>query len=331
MKILYFLLIVLASGSILAPNDAMAATHKVTPRYIDRTVEPRDIFTEEITISSNAQYRLEIFPSINNIDVGETGDILEFIPRPMDQRDESASSWITISHAAIDLYPGATTSLPITVQVDSRAKPGEYHVLIGFGHGRNRPIAEAAVQDGSAPSIMMRLEVLDTKKEELRLDTFTVSRFVVDADNDSVSYTLENPGDKTVTPTGEVIFYNARGSEVGTAVVNPERLSIAPGEQASLKATVPTDGVMGKYKAFLVVDYGNNQLASVYDTAFFYLIPWQQLLAFLIGLAAFGTLFLYLLHRRYRGSAAEGVYNKIPFHIYEGNSPDLDHDINLKK
>jgi len=41
---------------------------------------------------------------------------------------------------------------------------------------------------------------------------------------------------------------------------------------------VPDISHLGRYKAFLSVEYGSEQLASVHDTDFFYLVPFQQLL-----------------------------------------------------
>jgi hypothetical protein len=174
------------------------------------------------------------------------------------------------------------------------------------------------------------LGIAQPRGSQLRLDTFIVDRFVFDSQTQSVTYTVENPGEIAVVPTGEIIFYNARGAEVGATKVNPEGVSLAPKEKKTLTATAPADGLMGKYKAFLMVEYADSQMASVYDTTFFYVLPWGQLFGFLLLLLLLGTVTFALLHRRYKRPSTVVSHASLPLHIYEGVSDQKDHDINLK-
>ena len=136
-----------------------------------------------------------------------------------------------------------------------------------------------------------------------------------------------------VVPKGEIIFYNGRGEEVGAVPVNKETQSLAPNESKTFEVPAPVDGYLGKYKAFLSVDYGTVQVASVYDTAFFYVIPWQQLLIMFLVVMIVAVILSVLIHRRFavksEGDDEHGAFH-LPFHVFEGKSSDADHDINLK-
>lgn len=322
---IFFISISLLGGALAVE----AANYKVTPLVIDRIVSPRDIITETIVITNNNNYTLTVFPTVNEI--SQTGDELEAnIARGIDDRTTSIASWIDITRAGVDIKKGETAELTVRIQINPQAAPGEYHALIGFGSGRNRPLAEAQVAAGTAPAVVVRLEIKDEAVEQVKLGSFLVDRFVFSSTNSSTVYTITNPGDKTVVPTGEIIYYNARGAEVASVPVNPDNLSVSPGESITLSSEVPLSEVMGKYKAFLSVEYGNSQTATVYDTAFFYMIPWYQVLIFVGGFSLLSLLLLYLLHRRYRAPVFEDEYASLPFHVYEGNSDDQEHDINLK-
>lgn len=309
---------------------AAAASYKVTPLVIDREVTPRDIITETITITNSMHYRMTVYATVNAVDVAQGGDILDYVPKVEDDRPRSITSWMSIPQAGTDIDPGETIEMQLRIQVDAKAEPGEYHAFIGFGNGRTRDDAITQVKAGDAPGVVVRLHIDTPQSSQLRLDTFVVDRFVFDANTQSVSYTIENPGETEVVPTGEIIFYNARGAEVGVTTVNPERYSLAPNEKKTLTTTAPADGLMGKYKAFLMVQYENSQMASVYDTTFFYIIPWFQLFSFLAVVTVVGLLLFMLLHRRYRKPTQADSHTSIPVYIYKGTSETQDHDINLK-
>jgi hypothetical protein len=328
------LLLIVASITIflVVPQPAAAAgTYTVTPRVIDRAVEQRDMVRETVTITNTSDRRVNVFPSVHGVEANATTSLRAPISPADPERTFNMTGWIEIPRGAVELMPGESATLPLAINVHPQAVPGEYHAVIGFGAGRNRPEAETKVAAGTAPSIVVRLEISDTSQEQLTLGTFTVDRFVFDSNNQSVTYVLENTGDGSVSPTGEIIFYNARGSEVGSVLVNPDELVLAPGQREMLTAQVPTDGVMGRYKAFLTISYGANQAASVYDTAFFYMVPWPQFLAFFVILLCIGTLVMVILHRRYRRPHLVADVTHLPVHVYEGTSESIEHDINLKQ
>lgn len=311
--------------------DASVSTHKVVPRVVDKTVSGRDIFTQTVTITNLKPYRMTIFPTVNAVAVDGAGDIVELAAPATDDRTRSITSWIEVTQAGTDIDPEETIEIDIRVKVNPNVEPGEYHAFIGFGQGRNRPEVQEKVKNGSVPGVLLRLEVEDDAVEAIKLDQFSVDRFVGDVHNEAIHYVIDNPGETTVVPTGEIILYNTRGYEIGSIPVNPERKSVEPGTSISLRATAPTDGLMGKYKAFLNVNYGTSQIASVYDTAFFYVVPWYQLLIFFVCLIIFGVFITYRLHRRYNPNSHTEEVQYVPLHVYEGVSDEIDHDINLKQ
>ena len=315
--------------------DVESATrYKVTPRVIDKEVSARDIFTEFITIENLSPHKIDVYPTVNEITVDGGGDIAEFVPASMEKnKAESITTWISLSRSGQELLPGETIELPLSFRIHKDTPSGAYQAFIGFGTGRNRDIAEKQVLEGQAPGVIVTLAVDQNQTEFIKLDKFSVERFILEPNNNGIQYILKNPGDTSVVPTGEVIFYNGRGDEVGAINVNPDNVSLVPGQETIFSANAPMAGLLGKYKAFLSVDYGSEQIASVYDTAYFYVMPWHKLLAIFGTVMVLAVILTVMLHRRMQvagGTITEEV-SKLRVHVYEGTSPEQKHDINLKK
>lgn len=315
----------------LIPQLAAAApSYTVSPLVIDTGAEPRDILTREITLTNTGTQPLTLYPSVNNISLDDGGTIQEFLPPVESDRTASLASWIEISRSGIKLAKNETKTVPITIRVNPNPKPGVYHAFIGFGFGRNQTEAEKMVAIGRAPGAVLTVTISDEKNEFLRLSKFIINRFVTSGENEGATYTITNPGDEPLTPSGEIIFYNNHGSEVGSLPVNPNGETIAPGDKKEFLASVPVSGLFGKYKAYLTVEYGS-QVASVNDTAFFYVLPLKLILLLLGGVCIVVIFFALLIHKRYLDETEMDDSDQLPVHFRESTSDSKEHDINLKQ
>ncbi len=313
---------------LLVPAVSLADEYTVTPRVIDVDAEARDIITETITITNTGQSRTRIFPSVNEIVLEAGGDITAFRGPTRVDRTSAITSWVEVSRAQISIMPGETHELPVIIRMNPNTKPGEYHALIGFGYGRNRDEAERQVADGRAPTVVVTVRVPENRIERVDLSGFVIDKFITSAENDAVAYTLMNPGNTAVVPQGEIVIYDSNGKEVTSIPANPQGTELSPGESVELTSSVPIKGLIGQYKGFLNVSYGAAQTGSLYDTVFFYVLPWQRLLV-LFGLVALTavTVTIYL-YRRY--GIDEDDTEHVALHIKDQISDAKDHDINLK-
>ncbi len=315
---------------LIVPFIVHGAVYKVTPLVIDEELKQRDIVTKTIKIENNANYKVSIFPTVNEI-TKSAGDVTEFVPASVSDGKLSVTSWIEVTRAVLELAPGEVREIPLTIRIHPQASAGEYHALIGFGTGRNRDDAERQVRAGNAPGVVLRIAVDKNKTEFLKLGQFSIDRFVVNKDNQAVHYKLANPGSSVVIPEGEIIIYNTKGVEIEAIDVNPEKTPLAPGQVTEYSSQIPTDGLFGRYKAMLTVDYGTSQRASVYGTEFFYALPWQKLAIVGIVLLLICIAIVVYLHRKYNFDMEEQDINHISLIKRETISLAKDHDINLKK
>jgi hypothetical protein len=305
--------------------------YTATPSVMDIEGEARDILSKEITITNTGTQPVTIYPTVNNISIEDGGAIQEFLPPVESDRTQSLASWIEISRRGIDLKVGESKIIPLTIRIHPSPKFGVYHAFIGFGHGRNRDEAEKLVMSGRSTGVVINVILEDKKTEFLKLSGFIVRRFITGDTNNIATYTFRNPGNETLIPAGEIIFYDKTGKEVATASVNAENIHIAPGDEYVFETEVPYQNLFGRYKAFLNVTYGSTQRASIQDTSFFYVLPLHNIsIAFAI-LILFTIIGGWYIHKKYFDGGILDESDRLTFHIRNGEREALHHDIDLKK
>lgn len=305
--------------------------YSVHPLVIDEEMEAREVITKDITITNNSDGPLTIYPTVNNISLKEGGTIEEFLTPVESDRTASLAAWLEISRRVIELRAGESATVPLIIRINPAPKPGTYHAFVGFASGGNRDQAEKLVASGLAPGTVVTVTIAEKTTEFLKLAKFIVSRFVTRSENEAATFTFRNPGDETLVPEGEIIFFDSTGREVGARTVNEEHVTIAPGGEHTFTSSVPTEGMFGKYKAFLSVEYGNSQRASIQDTHFFYVFPIKTIAVALGLLLIAVTAMSWHIHRRYFDTETYGDSDRITLHLRDTESEPAHHDIDLKK
>ena len=171
----YFIIFLLIA---FLPMFTHAAEYVVSPLLVEHDVQPRDMFEETVKITNTTDQPIRIFPTVNEITLGEDGGIKTFTQASMSDNTNSVTSWIAVSRASMQIAPRDTVKLPIIFTVNPNAVPGEYHAFVGFADGSIRDEAEAKVMAGKAPGVVIRLSLVEKKSEYLRLNRFNISHFV---------------------------------------------------------------------------------------------------------------------------------------------------------
>lgn len=323
----FFILILLCTLG----YPVLAVEYSVTPLLIENTVEPRDMSEETVKITNTSGRKLRIFPTVNQITLGEGGEIKTFVPPSMSDNTTSITSWISVTRGRVEINPGETIKIPVAITVNPNAVSGEYHAFIGFAEGSDRDEAEALVMAGRAPGVVVRLSLVEKRSEYLRLNRFVIDRFVTNHETATVSYELENVGGLPITPTGEIIFYDSRGVEIAAINVNEEQKSIQANNTEKFSQTLPDVGTIGKRKALLNIAYGTAQRANLYDTTYFNVVPLIPLII-TFGILLLLSLLLVLYYHKRTNQPMDIEHEDVSVYVRKGTSTtQYDHDINLKK
>lgn len=326
-----FKVLLIAVFSFVFPAIVFAENYSVVPLLIDHELEKRDIVEEKITITNREGRLLELYPTVNEVSVNEGGTVKGFVEPSMTDRTTSVTSWLEITRAKLELQPGETKEVTLTIRVNPEVVAGEYHAFIGFAEGTNRPEAEKKVYEGQAPGTVVRISIDKVQNQFLRLEKFTVERFVKSSSEGEIVFALQNPGLDVVIPQGEIIFYDNNGTEVQSIPINTELIQVEPNKSVTFVDEVPDELTVGKYKAFLSVEYGEHQIASLHDTVFFYVLPVKQLLIIFSFILVFSIILALYIHRRYGKDYEYGDAEDVALFIRESRSESKDHDIDLSK
>jgi len=327
------LLTLILLGQLALPiSSVIASGIDIRPFLIDEEMSPRESKTQTITLQNNYPTRKAVlYATVNEISIDALGEIKEFVTPVMSDRTDTVTSWLEISRGRIEILPGESTEVPLTIRIHPFAKPGVYHAFIGLVEASKRNVAEAIAMNGDANGVIVKIVIADQRKDSMRISQFLIDRFVTGEDSKVVSVEVENLGDLPSAPTGEIIFYDSRGVEVQNVQLSATE-QINPGETAIITTTVPLESTLGRFKANVALSYGENQKASLYDTTYFYMMPWNILLMLIAAITVVSLLITLLLRRLlYRQHEYEDG-DEVVMYIKDGHEPQpKDHDIDLKK
>jgi hypothetical protein len=267
----------------------------VNPVVANEKAKRRDIIKKELTVTNNSRERIGLRASVENIDPNSGAE--EFVSPGAADLSSSLANWIEITRGVITLAPGETRKIPYLIHVNLSAEPGAYFARINFTDGSPKPPeSEHIKEDGT--SLLLNVEVLDDARERLQLGSFVAEDSLVMGDNVGFSYQVENVGNRVIEPRGSIRIFNRRGEEVGSVPLNADGLEVTPENKQLLAAAWSAAGRFGKYKAFLDLEYGENQLASVQDTVYFWVFPWKEILATIVGVLVLAVVGTFVIHMR---------------------------------
>jgi len=321
----FLLLLIIPAGNINATSN-----YSVSPLIIENTIQSRDSWEETIKITNTLNRQIRIYATVNEITLGENSEILDFVSSSMTDRTKSITSWIAINRGRIEIPPQSSIDIPVKFMINPNVLPGNYYAFIGFSESSNRPQAEEKVKQGLSPGVVVRFISEEKNNEKLKLNNFTTDRFIINTEDRFLSLSLENTGTVPLKPSGEIIFYDKRGREVASVQVDSLN-EISSGEDRVYTIDTPDNLKIGRFKAFLSLDYGSRHTATIHDTVFFTVIPiyWLALI-FAILLVTATLLAWYYYRQRYRtliDSETDGVVVTVRT---DSRSLSYEHDINLK-
>lgn len=324
---------ILAVPILLQAPQVSASEISVQPLLLDLEVKGRDVVTHDITLTNTSQTKISVYATVNEISIGGSGEIREFVSPVMTDRTDTITSWVEISRGRIELEPGETKVVPLTIRMHPYAKAGEYHAFIGFVPETKRPTAEAVALSGKAEGLILKVALKDTNSELLRISAFLVDHFVVKNSQRTIDVELENSGEKESIPQGEIIFYNSRGEEVASAQVNVEKVAVPVGGKQTFTTAIPFFDELGRFKANVTMRYGTDAENSIFDTVQFFMIPFHLAVIIFFSIVMLSLFVTYLI----RGAFREELHGdddgkEVPLYVRRDREHiSKEHDIHVTK
>lgn len=279
--------------------SAHAAGLTVTPAVIDDKGMPNDILQYALTVTNTDDHMVNVFASVYNLTASGTQQFVDtgIVDSSLGDKSVSLANWVSVSRGAMTFQPGETKTIPVQINISPFAVAGTYHAVVAFVTGGTRADAETHL-DG-APQAIVTLQVESNAKVELQLASFASTKPFISAFPVTFTYALKNTGTVAATPTGQVIFYDKVGRELGAIDANPDGVAIAPGDTHDFTVTWGKGQGFGQYKAMLNVTYGDAEEDQLQNVALVWVLPWQELSIWFVGLLAVIIVLAAWIHRRY--------------------------------
>lgn len=316
------------------PFETKAEKITVTPILIDQETSARDLIKKDITIRNTENRPVRVYASVHELDKDDFGKILEFVDpsSPSVDRATSISSWLEISRARITIPAKSEITIPLTIRISPNAKPGEYRAFVGFATAANYAEADRKVINGEGVGVTVRLNLGQKTTPVLKLLNFNAKQLITGENSQGFKITLENQNDSVINPQGEVIIYNGKGIEQTSIPVSNYIKTLEAGQIKDIFIPVPELNSIGKNKAFLNIEYGDTQKALVYDTDFFFYIPWYYLLFMIILLVILPISLTLILRNLSKQTTITDTSDDVPMFIKKTEDYTVQNeDINLKQ
>ncbi|MEI8361025.1 MAG: hypothetical protein WCG01_02770 [bacterium] len=267
-------------------HPVLAQGVTISPVIVDEISVARGLVEKSINIQNNTTTKVTLYPFVN--EVTQSGGKQVFDAYAAD-KTTSLANWIDFSRKTIELMPGASTSVPLRIQVHPSAKAGKYYAIISIINGANRPDAESRISSSIDSGVTINLEIKDNKIENAELGDFNVLNFFNFNNNVDLTFNIKNAGNQLIVPTGNILIYDNRGREIDEIKVNTEGKNIIAGEKQFNKLIWATGNKMGKFKAKLSLKYGDVTKRDLQDSVYFWVLP-----KWFLGLVGFIVLILFV-------------------------------------
>lgn len=268
----------------------------ITPHIIDEKGMAGEIFNYNITLINNTDRLKNLYAFVNDLTIEEGRQ--EFTsPGKMD-KTLSLARWVTIKRSVVDLKPGGSIEIPLDIKINQYAKPGKYYAKVVFGDGSNRPNAENQSLSGSAPEIMININVEELVVEKSQVHQFKTSKNIFLQKPVDFIVDIENFGNRAITPGGAIYIQNRRGQEIEKLDFNSNGDSIPSEEKKSFNISWEDVRGFGKFKAKLEIEYGDQIRRDLQDATTFWVLPLPILIGFVAGLLFLVVILTYIIYKK---------------------------------
>ncbi len=244
----------------------------VEPSLIERKAQARDILEFSVTITNQSNSMARFYSLIKNISGPEQEEKLE--------KANSLMNWIEISRGRIEVAAGEKKEISFSVKIPFNALPGKYYSAILFVQGSTFSDAETNALKYQQPTLLLNIEIQENIVEKAEIKKFQTNKNIFLKPPIQFILEVKNIGNKEITPSGSIYIYDKRGKEIGE--INLPKKNILAGEINNFNVSWQGEQKMGKYKAFLFLEYGEQSKGTLQDTIYFWILP-MKFLIFLFG------------------------------------------------
>jgi hypothetical protein len=294
---LLFVLFIFSQPFLASAQDAMTFT--ITPPLIKNNVSPGEDWGSAVRVVNNNSQEMEVYAKVMDFKGGgEAGNVQLLKEHELEGGENFLlSKWILIDPGPYKIPAFGSKDIPFLVRVPEDAEPGGHYAAILLGNQPPKENSEGSVLRVSSMigSLLFLRAQGDIQERGWIREFSTAKKYFSEPDID-FSIKFENAGNVHIRPQGEIKITTMFGQAKEAIKINhdSEFNYVLPGDIRKWEFKWEDKKnffEMGRYKAELILAYGEQARETSTQTIYFWIIYLKPLL---IALASF-ILFILLL------------------------------------
>ncbi len=289
------------------PILADAMTLSVSPPLIKNNVNPGQLWKSSIKVVNNNPEDIEVYVKVLDFESGSNSGTVKFLPELSEQEKKDRvklSSWFIIDTAPIIIPAFKSQEVSFIIEVPESVEPGGHYAAILVGTTPpEKTEGGSNVKVSSMLSSLIFLNVEGDVLEKGHIREFSTDRDFYFDPKVNFKVRFENLGNVHIQPRGELRIFDFFGKNKETINLNhnSEFGNVLPKDIRSWNFSWEGEGSlleMGKYKAELILSYGNKAKETIDQTLYFWVI-YPKPLAITVGSVLGILLLLFFTIRGY--------------------------------
>lgn len=281
---------------------------EISPTIVEQRIDPGTSYSQVIKLRNPGDTAQTFYPRMRDVSGMDEKGAPVFVGDDVEKNGAELSSWAKIAPEVITVQPGSDASVTLTIAIPTNAPIGGTFgaVLFATEPPALAPDASAVAIAYSATSLVA-IRIGDDGSDDAVIREFTTDKSVYGTPAATFSTKIENTGTALAKPYGEIQIFDTFGRFAASVSFNATLGGILP-RQVRLYSTewAGSGFALGRYKANLVVTYGDSVKKSLLAQTSFWILP-GKLSLIVLGGAAVLFLAVYLWIRSYIRRALKGA------------------------
>jgi hypothetical protein len=274
-------------------------TLSITPPLIKNNINPGEKWVSAIKLINNNPGKIKIYTEVLDFKSKADGTI-DLLPPATEQNNGQSGKytlrqWLNIQEGPFEIEPFSSREIPFVIDVPEGADPGGHYAAILAG---TRPYSEDKGTNINVSSMLASLVMLNIKGDVIesgRIREFTTDRTFYNGEKIIFKVKFENTGNVHLLPRGDIVIYDMYGKNRGKIPINrnTEFGNVLPGSARTWEFEWEPDHSfinMGRYRAELLVNFGDNGTTTDNRLTFFWIMNFK-----LLGITVGSLLAFFLL------------------------------------
>lgn len=303
---IFAMIVLLPIAAASAETSTFALT--ITPPLIKNNMEKGDSWASQVKVVNNNNEPAVVYASVVDFKNREDGAGPEFIQKDSEDAGKQAhyllSQWMDVQSGPIEIPAQQSVEIPFSIKLPDNAEPGGHYAAILIGTKPEGRISGTAIKTTTELASLVMININGDVKEKGKISEFSVDKTLLQKPEADFVVRFKNEGNIHLQPIGDITIESPLGKEKGKMNINHDSIfgNVLPDSSREWKFHWQSDDSswweMGRYKAILVLTFGDQAKETIDQVIYFWVINFK-LLGIIVGTLMILILIIVMMVKRY--------------------------------